>query len=257
MPTTPDEDQYFFKLDAYSPETIPMARLAEYMAKIAALLANRTYVHFSHLEGGSTGLVARVQREAIPKVAERVHQTELAEEGTELRKIFNEIDKLAADDNAVGKLERRQSGAKAKASILYFPGRERPKPERIGPFTQPAVIDGIAIRVGGETISTANVLIQLDDGKVISGEVTRDKAQEIGRFLYQALRFQGDARWQRLETGEWDLVKLRIRSFIELDRDTLSGAVAKLRAIGGSDWEKIDDPLRFIREERANEEDKD
>jgi hypothetical protein len=251
---TPDEDEYRFELDAFTPATIPMSRLAEYMAEVAALFANPTYVHFSHLEPGSTALVARVDPPAIPKVAERVHQVELAEEGSDLRKIYREIDRLAAEDNAVGRLKRRQSGAKTDIQIIYFPGRERPKPERIGPFTQPAVFDGIALRSGGKD-ETANVLIELDDGRIISGEVTREKAAEIGKYLYQSLRFQGEARWVRLESGEWELVKFRIKSFLKLDKDSVVDGIAKLREIGDSEWDKVPDPIRLIRDSRIDQDD--
>jgi hypothetical protein len=124
---TPDEDLYRFELDAaFTPETIPMARLAEYMGKLAALLAEPAYVHFARLEAGTVEVLARVDPPAIPKVADRVNQVELAEEGSELRKIYRQIDKLAAEDNATARLKRRQSGAKLEAQVIYFPGRERP-----------------------------------------------------------------------------------------------------------------------------------
>ena len=109
---TPDEDEYRFELDAaYTPETIPMDRLAEYMAAVAALLAtssSSTYVHFDRLVPGSVGLVARVQSEAIIKVEERVQMAPLAEEGTELRKVFTRIDTLAREDNASASLRSRR-----------------------------------------------------------------------------------------------------------------------------------------------------
>jgi hypothetical protein len=118
-------------------------------------------------------------------------------------------------------------------------------------------MDGIAIRAGGETLQTANVLIQLDDGKVISGEISKELAQDIGRYLYRVpLRFQGDARWQRTESGEWELLKLKVGSFLPLNDDALSDALDRIRAIAGSDWEKADDPLKLLREDRADHQSK-
>jgi len=63
------------------------------------------------------------------------------------------------------------------------------------------------------------------------------------------MRFQGDARWQRDESGDWELLRLKVRSFLLLNNDTLSDALERLRAIGGSDWEKADDPLELLREQ--------
>ena len=47
--------------------------------------------------------------------------------------------------------------------------------------------------------------------------------------------------WVRIESGEWELVKFRIKSFLKPEDDTLIGAFEKLRAIGGSDWDKVNE----------------
>ena len=61
-----------FVINAYSPETFPMARLAEYMAELAALLGEQGEVHFLRLEGGSSKMVQSVESEALPKVKQRI-----------------------------------------------------------------------------------------------------------------------------------------------------------------------------------------
>ena len=40
---------YRLKIDAYTPETMPMGRLAEYMADLAVILGERAAVHFVQL----------------------------------------------------------------------------------------------------------------------------------------------------------------------------------------------------------------
>ena len=67
-----DDRRLIFYIDAYSPETIPMAKLAEYMADFAALLGKDNAVHFADLKKGSTQLVARVEFEDVPKVTTRL-----------------------------------------------------------------------------------------------------------------------------------------------------------------------------------------
>ena len=68
---TDDDKKLSFYIDAYSPETIPTAKLALYMADFAALLGKEHAVHFDHLEGGSTKIVSRVECEDVPKVTTR------------------------------------------------------------------------------------------------------------------------------------------------------------------------------------------
>ena len=44
--TTRAGTEYRFKIDAYTPQTMPLVRLAEYMAELAQLLGEPTAVHF-------------------------------------------------------------------------------------------------------------------------------------------------------------------------------------------------------------------
>ena len=57
-----EQHEYRFTIDAYSPETLPMSRLAEYMAEVARLLGKVDQVHFVRLEPGSTVLVCLYKR---------------------------------------------------------------------------------------------------------------------------------------------------------------------------------------------------
>ena len=66
------EKEFRFKINAYTPKTIPMLRLAQYMADIASLLGEPTMVHFVKLEEGSTVLVQRVDAEADRHRASRL-----------------------------------------------------------------------------------------------------------------------------------------------------------------------------------------
>jgi len=51
-----------FVIDAYSPETLPMSRLAEYMAQLATLLGEKDHVHFVELAAGCARLIHAVER---------------------------------------------------------------------------------------------------------------------------------------------------------------------------------------------------
>jgi hypothetical protein len=60
-----------FKISAYTPDSIPLARLGQYVADLGAMLGEPSEVHFARLEQGSTVIVHRVKAEALPKVVER------------------------------------------------------------------------------------------------------------------------------------------------------------------------------------------
>jgi hypothetical protein len=55
--------EYRFTIaESFTPQTLPMERLAEYIAGLAKLLGEQPNVHFRSIEAGSTVLVATMRR---------------------------------------------------------------------------------------------------------------------------------------------------------------------------------------------------
>src|ERR1051325_11638027 len=96
--------EYELRIDAYSPDTIPMARLPGNMTAPATLLGEHKSVHFVRLGKGTTRLVHAVEYEAEPKVRERVQSVRNEEGPIEAVRAARSIDRLLAEDNASGEL---------------------------------------------------------------------------------------------------------------------------------------------------------
>ena len=230
--------EYRFTIDAYTPETIPMSRLAEYMQDLATLLGEKDHVHFVRLEEGSTTLVQRIDTESVPKVRARVSAIDLTEgEGPEdALRAFQAIDCRLAADNAVGHLYQDDG-----AEIIHFPGCEKAKPLTFGAFNQPGTLDGSLIKIGGKD-ETVPVHLQEGDTVYICN-ATRELARKLARHLFtDTLRVQGTGRWERDAEGDWNLKRFNITEFEVLEDTPLSGVVARLRQVPGSGWKEIDDP---------------
>ena len=67
-----DDKRLISYIEAYSPETIPVPKLADHMADFGALLGKDNAVHFIRLKTGSSQLVACVEFEDVPKVTTRL-----------------------------------------------------------------------------------------------------------------------------------------------------------------------------------------
>jgi hypothetical protein len=134
--------EHRFRIDVFTPETLPMERLAEYMARFAKLLGEEERVHFVSLEPGSAVLVARAEAQAAPKVEHRLIELSRGRGDPDTQKAFQELDDMLLADNAVGQL-LDSSGAE----IIAFPGRTRPKPLEFGPFREDAVLEGVGFTV--------------------------------------------------------------------------------------------------------------
>lgn len=247
-----DDDEYEFWLDAYTPETIPMERLAKYIAALAKMLGHGSSVHFSRLESGSTVNVMRVQREDAPKVYDRVERIAKGEASNDAVAAFDELNVLLRDDSAIGRLSRKRPDAVDTALVLTFLGRDMPKHPTYGPFTETAVVEGELVRIGGKDKS-AHAQIVDPEGVTWSGEMSRDLASRMAAYLYKGsvLRVTGDARWERREDGSWKLNGFKILDFEVLQDDTLESATERLRSLRKTDWDSVGDVDAFITASRG------
>jgi hypothetical protein len=231
-----------FYIDAYSPETIPMAKLAEYMTNFAELLGKEHAVHFEAVEPGSTKIVSRVEFEDVPKVAARLTDMRNGTAPKELTRLLAQIDNRLANDNATGRILFVANDRVVPTELLAFPGRDRPKIPSYGPFTQDGHLDGVLIAVGGkdETIS-----VRLQNGEITYShcDTSRTIARELAKHMFEPVRIHGAGRWMREADGAWTLIRFRIHRFEVLGNDGLRETVAALRAVPRSGWKDVEDPL--------------
>src|ERR1700733_6952053 len=92
--------EYRLKINAYSPETMPMKRLAEYLADLAMLFGDESHVHLVGIEASSTCPVVLVDWEAEPKIAERVQKARNREGPEDAQRAVENINSRLKKDNA-------------------------------------------------------------------------------------------------------------------------------------------------------------
>lgn len=235
-----------FKIDgSFSPNTIPMLRLAEYMEHLATLLGETAKVHFVGLEEGSTVIVHNVEQEAVPMVEERAANLRRGEALPEVMAAYRSINRKLRDDNATAVLSSDKM-----AEIIAFPGREKREPVTFGAFNQEGSLNGVLIRLGG----TQDVVpVSLQAGETIYHcHAQRSIAKKLGEHIFTSeLRVLGNGRWHRDEDGTWVLDRFTISDFEVLDDAPLSVVVSALREVKGSDWEKLDDPWAVLKSIRS------
>lgn len=243
MTPTPNSRRVVFYIDAYTPETIPMGKLAEYMADFAVLLGRENDVHFEQLLSGSTQLAARVAFEDVPKITTRLTDIRRGAPPKDAVRIFGEIDDRLANDNAIGRIFlERDEGADLRVDLLDFPGRTRPQLPSYGPFNETGSLDGILIAVGGTT-SEIPVHLRSEETTFSECRTTRDLARSLAKHLFEPMRVFGTGRWVREPNGNWSLKRFKIDRFEELETASLRDVVTRLRAVRGSGWENVADPL--------------
>lgn len=241
-----EDKQRRFKIDVFTPESLPMERLAEYMLRFAKLLGEPERVHFVDVERGSAILRARIEVEAIPMVDRRLSDVSRGRGDPSALRAFQELDDMLANDNAIG-----QVLDDTDAELISFLGRNRPKPVEYGPFREDGVLEGVVIKVGGVG-DRAPVWLQDRQEVHKRCNARRSLARELGKHLYGPLvRVSGSGDWMRLSSGGWLMRSFEIKSFELLDDAPLADVIKRLHSIDGASWGE--DPFGELDELRGNE----
>lgn len=241
-----DDSLFKLRITAYSPDTIPMNRLAEYMLQVAALMGSEAHVHFKGLKKGSTVLCVKVEQEDVPKVSERLAKANNPDAPADVLRSFKALNDLLRADGARATLKH------GSAQIIKFPGCDRPVIQRIGPVKEAGQLEGTVISVGGKD-STKHIRM-LGHGGEEYKLTTRslELAKDLGNNLFSPVRVNGMGTWYRNEDGQWELENFIVQSCEPLEDISLVEAVAALRDIDGDDWKTLPDPLAAWHELRRN-----
>jgi hypothetical protein len=216
------DGNYELYIDAFTPASIPMSRLAEYMADFALLLGCEEHVHFDKLKPGSLTVVSRIEPVAQNKVQRRLDEVRFGTGPKAAMEAFRQIDDKLAADNAVGRIVR------GKTKVVDFPGRSQPVESSVGPIVQAGTLDGEVIQVGGRD-ETINVHIKTGED-VHRCITTKSIARRLAQHIFSApVRVSGKGTWSRAESGNWKLHRFDIESFETLDEAPLSKVFGGLR----------------------------
>ena len=240
-------DRFRFQIKAFSPESMPMYHLAEYLVDLAKLLGSQERVHFVALEGGSTGVLMDVVKEETPKVTQRLKQIETGDAPENALKAFKAVNDRLAADNGSGTL----FGPNGEKCIV-MPGAtnsERAKQTIFGPFNKDGSVEGVLIRIGGEG-QKVPVHLEEEPGLIHICHAERKVARDLAQSFDRPLRVHGKGRWHRNEDGRWEMKNFIIETFDLLESQTLSEAIESLREIE-SPLRDMEDPLSELENLRS------
>lgn len=222
-----DLERFKFTVPGYSPETMPLDRLMDYLRELSVVLGNPGDLHLVGVEKGSTRPVLAMRHDVAVKA--RHHAREVAGGGGSARRreAYQTIRRMVAQDGGKPAVLKEPRGA----VILKFPSVDIGQDQVIQSLRQPTSIEGTLVRVGGVG-ENAQLLIQELDGTVIAGcTASRAVAQELAHLIYHAIRVSGIGSWHRTEEGKWEITRLHVQTFEPLDESELEDVVARLRGV--------------------------
>ncbi len=222
--------EYVFRIDVFTPDTLPMGRLAEYLAALSRMIGHAEHTHFLRVDEGSAKLVHKVDAVDAPKVETRLNNVRLGQAPKDAMKARKELDDLLANDNAIATLTEAETGR----VVVPFEGRNRPKPISFPAFREDTAIQGQIVSIGGRD-STAHAILQ--DGEVVhvNLSMTRDIARELAPLLYGPIvRLHGNGRFERQPDGKWKMLDFKVDRFEKLDERLPKDFLAELRTVQGN-----------------------
>ena len=241
-----------FKIDAWSPSTIPQERLGEYLIELAKLYGEAGSVRFKGIRKGSVKIISHVDQPARPKVERRLFEVGRNAAPKEVVDAFNRIDRMLAEDNSTGIVRGLEGG-----KILQFPGKSRPRTIEIGPIKEAGCLEGEIIRIGGRDRS---IHVALQDGDIVWSviETDREMARQLGPMIFgPILRLWGTGTWYRRGSGKWRLERFQASGWERLSDSPLEESIEAIRHIGGSAWGAESDPVATLLSDRHGPEDLD
>ncbi|WP_132293442.1 hypothetical protein [Marinobacterium mangrovicola] len=245
--------EFEFRIDALTPETLSMKRLAEYLKALAVVMGETDHVCFQRVEKGSALLKQQViGHEAAERVGQRLRGIRSQQAPKEAVKAFHDINKLLLQDNAVGTLRPLTQGVAAN-SDLYFPGREEPEEPEIFVGEEYGHLDGILVQIGGRD-TTVPVHLQFGTGPegVYKCTASRSLALKLAHYLFKEVRVEGVGSWIRKPGGGWKCKAFQIEQFEELSTQSLSQSLRDARAALSDGLDGIGSPSEFFREMRKD-----
>jgi hypothetical protein len=235
-----------FYMEPYTPETLPLGRLADYLAELAKVLGDDRAVHLIELQEGTTVLVNKVDAEALPKIYERAAAVKRGDAPRTAMDGYRNLNRMLQEDNGSGTLLEPTG-----AEILDFPGRREERPV-FSWLEERGEVDGEVARVGG-TSDPVPLLLQTADGTVSGCYARRIIAKQLGQLLFEPVRLFGIGYWTRTRAGAWKLSRFNVENFEKLDAEPLSAEILRLRALD-LNWgdNAIDELLKLRHGETPN-----
>lgn len=222
-------------LKGFTPEKMPMARLADYIQQLAKMLGQEDGVHFDRVERGSVAVVAAIDRRSSGKVSARVNGIRSGTAPADAMKAYGVINAMLAQDKTTALLRDRS------AVIIRFPGKIAERKALVEVPDSGSVVGYLYLL--SDAGREFHARIRLESGGTLQCTVGSDIARKLREHLFETVKVYGRGVWARSEGGAWTVVSLEINEVIRAESARLRTVVDQLRKL---DIEWPEDPLGYL-----------
>ncbi len=231
-----DTTTYTFKIEDFTPESMPFGRLVEYYLEIKRMLGVADNLHLIDVVEGSHGSAFKIDRNhetALTKRLMELNDDTAPKSAASARDAINTM--LRVDGTSGSFYDSRGM------NVIPFPGKLAPGNNQIR-VRGAATFAGELYHIAG-TKDDAKIRISTDAYGVVFCATSKNIARELREFLFDQVKVSGRGMWTRTESGRWNIDNFVITDFAPVKKESLRQSVDKLRAM---DIVWPDDPLGEI-----------
>ena len=231
-----DNTTYTFKIEDFTPESMPFGRLVEYYLEIKRMLGVADNLHLVDVVESSHGSAFKIDRNHETALARRLMEIN---DGTAPKSAANARDAINAmlrEDGTSGSFYDSNG-----VNVVPFPGKLSAEISQIR-VRGAASFVGELYHIAG-TKDDAKVRISTDAYGVVFCATSKDVAKALRDFLFEDVKVSGRGMWAKTEDGKWDIDNFIIADFAPVKKESLRQSVDRLRGMR-IDWP--DDPLGEI-----------
>lgn len=214
-------DSYTFKIERFTPETMPFGRLMEYYQEVRKLIRVDA-LHLVDLKKESLGSVFKIADEARSDVAQDLASVKDGTAPITRRRAAQTINQMLREDETSAAF-LTDTGE----TVIAFPGMSAPVMLRTKAKAQ---FLGELYHISGVPRNNfARVRIETAAHGVIFCKTTVAMAKALRANLFEDIKVWGRGVWERSAIGEWSISDFEIEDFMPVKRETLRDALDDIR----------------------------
>lgn len=239
----------------FTPLTIPMARLTEYLADLVKVLGHEDYVHLVSVEDGSAEPNIWIEPHIYDDAVARMRSAQTGSGPRDAIDGYRNINKRLKEDSGSAEIAE-VIDEKTETNVIEFPGAKGGVGPIIRGIREQASIAGELRRIGGLD-ETIHLQLRRADGQILYVEANERFGKQLQeeKRLFTYIRIHGIATWMRDANGKWHMEKFRAQSFDEepLVNEPFGATIAALKALPNT-WSDAADPFEELRKIRHGDD---
>jgi hypothetical protein len=217
-----DATTYTFKIEDFTPESMPFGRLVEYYLEIKRMLGVADNLHLVDVVEGSHGSAFKIDRNYETALTQRLMAINDGTAPKTASRARDAIDAMLREDGTSGSFFDSTGN-----NIIPFPGKASAASVQIR-VRGAATFVGELYHIAG-TKDDAKVRISTDAHGVVFCAASKDIAKALRDFLFENVKVSGRGMWAKSESGKWTIDNFIITDFAPVRSESLRQSVDRLR----------------------------